>query len=96
MLLLCMVTAFLVCTLIVCFVAVIIFSPLVRGGENEWSTSTAEDNLLFRIQQLEEMLQETNDSFKLLQKSLGSLEVSLEVQVRRQSDFDSNISSQFF
>ena len=45
MLLLCMVTAFLVCTLMVCFVAVIMFSPLVRGGENEWSTSTAEDNL---------------------------------------------------
>ncbi len=42
-----LVTAFLVCTLIVCFVAVIIFSPLVRGGENEWSTSTAEDNLRF-------------------------------------------------
>ena len=42
------------------------------------------------------MLQGTNDSFELLQKSLRSLEVSLEVQVRRQSDFDSNVSSQFF
>ncbi len=47
---------FLACALVVCLVAVIIYSPLVSGGDNtESSASTAGHNMLLsRIQQLEE------------------------------------------
>ena len=51
------------------------------------SASTAEDDLLSRIQQLEAM-QVTNYSFKLLQESLESLEA----QVQQQSDYDGTIN----
>ncbi len=77
--------------IVVSLVAVIIYSPLASVGDNtESSASTAGDNMLFRIQQLEAMLQGTNHSFKLLQESLESLEV----QVQWQTDYDGNVSSQ--
>ncbi len=82
-------TVFLVIALVVSLVAVIIYSPQVSGGDNtESSASTARDDMLLRIQQLEAMLQGTNHSFKLLQESL-------EAQVQRQSDYDGTVSSQF-
>ncbi len=84
-----LIAVFLVIALVVSLVAVIIHSPLVRSGDNtESSASTARDDMLLRIQQLEAMLQGTNHSFKLLQESL-------EAQVQRQSDYDGTVSSQF-
>ena len=60
-------TVFLVIALVVSLVAVIIYSPLVSGGDKTES----------RIQQLEAMLQGTNHSFK---ESLESLEAQVQQQ----------------
>ncbi len=82
--------------LIVSLAAVIIYSPLVNGGDTESSASTVGDNLLSRIQQLEgrveqlQAMQGTNQSFELLQESLESLEA----QIQQQSN-DGSVSSQF-
>ena len=83
--------------LIVSLAAVIIYSPLVNGGDTESSASTVGDNLLSRIQQLEgrveqlQAMQGTNQSFELLQESLESLEA----QVQQQSNYNGTVSSQF-
>ena len=77
-------TVLLVIALVVSLVAVIIYSPLVRSGDNtESSASTAGDNLLSRIQQLEGRMEQqgTNHSFELLQEFL-------EAQVQRQTDYN--------
>ncbi len=84
--------------LIVSLAAVIIYSPLVNGGDTESpSASTVGDNLLSRIQQLEgrveqlQAMQGTNQPFELLQESLESLEA----QVQQQSNYNGTVSSQF-
>ncbi|XP_064402475.1 uncharacterized protein LOC135348196 isoform X6 [Halichondria panicea] len=49
-----LIAVFLVCALVVSLVAVIMYSPLVSSGDNtESSASTAGDNMLSRISQLE-------------------------------------------
>ncbi len=53
-----LIAVLLVIALVVSLVAVIIYSPLVSGGDNtESSASTAGDNMLLRIQQLEGRVQ---------------------------------------
>ncbi len=90
-----LIAVLLVIALVVSLVAVIIYSPhsVQRGDNTESSASTAGDNLLSRIQQLEGRMEQqgTNHSLKLLQESMESLEA----QVQRQLDYDDTVSSQF-
>ena len=71
-----MIDVFLAIALIVCFVAVIIYSPLVSGRDN-----TRIQQLEGKVEQLQAM-QGTNCPYETLQESLESLEA----QVQRQSD----------